>query len=616
MKKRFIYVILSSLLLAPSCSDFLEQDPGGINTLEKVFTSDVQTKKWYARIFHDDFMVQEMHYSGQIPYFWCTDEAAYTMEPFIKNISEGLMSPDNYYGYEGYNLYFFARYYQAIRHINIFLENLDKCVEMGELERRTKRAEARFMRAFYHYQLLRLYGPIPIEETSRTADEIATPKARRPFSECVQWISDEIDWACKNGMPDTRNESLELGLPTIGAARAIQSRMFLMAASPLYNGNNVYASWTNKDGTALMPQQYNKELWKKAADAAKDVIDNYGYELLKPEEGATFDEIVELRRKVSTTWGAENNPEMIWAHPNTVQWYGMCALPGRWFGWNGRYSLAIGMVNDYFMADGSVAPELESWFEDKQFSTEAGNGTIENTFLMFCNREPRFYADIHFPNQRLSYAYPNEPDNMQDDDGYGIVDFWYSGLSGNGSTPGDKNTSGFSVRKNVPVDYCSNKEKSIATRTDVWAAFPIIRLGEIYLNYAEAMNEYYGEAEQDEVLHYLNEIRTRAGIPAYDGSYSQDEMREMIRHERKIELAYECQRFFDARRWFIAHGPDGVFNHNEYGLDMSKGTGPTDKEFFTLTQVAIKRFDIQHYFLPIKASEVELNTELVQAPFY
>ena len=130
------------------------------------------------------------------------------------------------------------------------------------------------------------------------------------------------------------------------------------------------------------------------------------------------------------------------------------------------------------------------------------------------------------------------------------------------------------------------------------------------------MNEYYGEAEQDEVLHYLNEIRTRAGIPAYDGSYSQDEMREMIRHERKIELAYECQRFFDARRWFIAHGPDGVFNHNEYGLDMSKGTGPTDKEFFTLTQVAIKRFDIQHYFLPIKASEVELNTELVQAPFY
>ena len=284
MKNRFIYAILASLLLVPSCSDFLEQDPGGLNTLEKVFSSEVETNEWYARIYSDDFMVSEMHYSGQIPYFWCTDEAAYTMESFVKNVQEGLMSPDNYYGYTGYNLYFFARYYQAIRHINIFLENLDKCLEMGELERRTKRAEARFMRAFFHYQLLRLYGPIPIEETSRTADEIATPKARRPFAECVQWISDEIDWACENGMQETRNESLELGLPTIGAARAIQSRMFLMAASPLYNGNTIYSNWTNKDGTVLMPQAYDKELWKKAADAAKDVIDNYGYSLLKPAE--------------------------------------------------------------------------------------------------------------------------------------------------------------------------------------------------------------------------------------------------------------------------------------------------------------------------------------------
>ena len=90
----------------------------------------------------------------------------------------------------------------------------------------------------------------------------------------------------------------------------------------------------------------------------------------------------------------------------------------------------------------------------------------------------------------------------------------------------------------------------------------------------------------------------------------------MIRHERKIELSYECQRFFDVRRWFIAHGPEGEFNHNELGLDMSKGTGPTDKEFFTLVQSAIKRFNIQHYFMPIKASECELNPDLVQAPFY
>ena len=408
-------------MLVPSCG-WLDQDPGGMNTIDKVFASASSTKEWYARMYSDDFMVQEMHYSGQIPYFWCTDEAAYTMEGNIKNTAEGLMSPDNYYGYTGYNLYFFVRYYQAIRHINLFLENLDKCKEMGELERRTKRAEATFMRAYYHYLLLRLYGPIPVMESSRTAEQLSTPQARKPFMECVQWISDQIDWAIENGMPTKRNESLELGLPDVAAARAIQSRLYLMAASPLYNGNTIYASWTNRDGTVLIPQKYDKELWKEAADRAKDIIDNYGFSLKQPKEDATFDEVVENLRTITTTWGAEVNPEVIWAHPNSIQWYGMCALPGRWFGWNGRYSLAIGMVNDFYMADGTRARPVEEWFEDKKFSTEAGNGTIANTFWMFCGREPRFYANIHFPNQRVSYANPSEPDTAQDADGYGVVD--------------------------------------------------------------------------------------------------------------------------------------------------------------------------------------------------
>ena len=97
---------------------------------------------------------------------------------------------------------------------------------------------------------------------------------------------------------------------------------------------------------------------------------------------------------------------------------------------------------------------------------------------------------------------------------------------------------------------------------------------------------------------------------------SQADMTEAIRLERRLDLAFEGHRFFDVRRWFIAHGPNGAFNHNEYGLDMSKGENATDKEFFSMTEAAIKRFDIKHYLMPIKASECELNPELVQAPFY
>ena len=111
--KKIIYTVLTSLMLLPGCAGYLDQDPGGMNTIDKVFVSSVSTKEWWARMFSDDFMVQEMHYSGQIPYFWCTDESCYVMESNIKNTSEGLMSPDNYYGYTGYNLYFFVRYYQT-----------------------------------------------------------------------------------------------------------------------------------------------------------------------------------------------------------------------------------------------------------------------------------------------------------------------------------------------------------------------------------------------------------------------------------------------------------------------------------------------------------------------
>ena len=138
MKKNIVYLMLASLLLFTGCANYLDQDPEDLNSMDKIFSSKIETTKWYNRIYSDDFMVQEMHYSGQIPYFWCTDESAYILESHVRNIAEGKMSPDNYYGYTGYNLYFFVRYYQAIRHCNLFLENVDKCAELGEIDRRQK----------------------------------------------------------------------------------------------------------------------------------------------------------------------------------------------------------------------------------------------------------------------------------------------------------------------------------------------------------------------------------------------------------------------------------------------------------------------------------------------
>ncbi len=573
---------------------------------------------------NNGYLVPDMHYCGQIPYFWCTDEGAYVMEPFVRNISEGNMSPDLYYGYTGYNLYFFQRYYKAINNCNNIIDNLNKCADIGEEEYNKVYAEVRFMRAYYHWMLVRLYGPLPMPTEYKASNDVVDmlgDMTRPIMRDCVSSICQEIRSAI-DYMPDSN----VVGKPSKVAALAIISRVYLLAASPLYDCNTELANWRNANGEQIIEQNSyaSSTRWLNAMSAAKECIDmcnSLGYSLLQPESD-DFEDIVTNIRKITTTYGPEN-PENLWAIENPIQWYGKCALPGRWGGWNGRFSLPLGFVNEFFMADGSEAPELESWFADKQFSEEAGNGTIAGTFHMFVGREPRFYANIHFPNQRLNYQGPYV-DFSQDAEGYGIVDFWYNGLSGHKYTAGDKNTSGLSVRKNIPLGYWSNKS-DMSNNWSLNVPFPVIRLAEVYLNYAEAANEFYGESDSFWILHYLNAVRERAGLPKYESYTTQDDMREKIRHERMIELCYEGQRWFDVRRWFIAHGENGAFNHKEYGFDMTKGSSPTidnggstctDPEFFTMVEVANKNFEMKHYFMPLSAEDAAALPNIGQAPFY
>lgn len=609
MKKlKYILFTALSLLFFSSCEDYLDQDPEQLNTLEKVFSTRTETIKWYNGLYKygsenaDHWYIQDVHNANQIPYFWCDDDAINLLNGSFTNILKGQTSPDYPYP-AGKNI--FTMYYKGIRHANIFLENIDKNTEMGEGEKKRYIAETRFMRAMFHYWLLRLYGPIPIAETSVAAGGNTKDFKRNSLDECVNWIVQEFDFAMNNGMVESLNPT-EWGFPTVGAAQAMKAKLFIMVASPLYNGNSQFANWKNKDGQALLYTTYDAERWKKAADAALVVISSNKYKLQKAETN-DFMDIVDNYRSITTTW----NDELIWANPNTTQWYSRDCMPGAWYGWSGRNSVTLDLVNFYRMADGSKAKPVDEWFANKQFSSEDGNGTKKNTFWMFVDREARFYASMHFPNQYLSYAYPTTEENKK----WKYVDFWYEGESGNKNNTGDKNSSGFSVRKNIPMDMMTDK----VTSQDTWQLkipFPHVRLGDIYLIYSEAMNEYYGEAKQAEVLKYLNEVRTRSGLPALKGSYSKEEMREIIREERRIEMAYEANRYFDVRRWFIAHGPEGVMNQPVYGLDMTRGAHATDPSFFTKTWLQDRSFSLQHYFLPIPAGEVMMNELLVQAPFY
>ena len=603
MKSRYAFIIVLLISFLPACTeDWLDQDPGQMNTIEKVFETRSEALRWHARLFSQDYFRNRLRDASWFsPFFNATDDAANMMDWHIQQLLLGQINPAQPTTGE----YFFRLYYQAIRHANIFLENIHKTEEMGESERNRVYAEAKFMRAYYHFMLLRAYGPVPIVESSETD---ALP-GRNTLEENVDWLINELNGAINAGL-NQEQIGPNLGFPTVGAAMAMKSRILLLAASPIYNGNQVYAGWRNPDGTQLVPQDYDNEKWKRAADAALELINLNRYSLFRevtgdPEE--LFDEYVENYRLVTTTW----NDEIIWARPSWTNWWVSGCLPAVFSGWNGRNSVTLELVNAYFMADGSVAKPMDEWFVDKQFSDEPGNGTVENTFWMFTDREPRFYAGLHFPNMKVSYAPASHPDAEY------ILEFFRTGNSGLNVSAGDRNFTAFTPRKHVPLEstsYQGTDGTVPVTSPDV--PYPIFRLAEIYLNYCEAMNEYSGAASHPDILPYLNAIRTRAGLPEYHGSFSKEEMREMIRNERRIELAWEEHRYFDVRRWFIAHGPNGVFNRPVHGLDLSVGTHSTDKEHFTKTQIMNRVFRLEHYFLPIRASEIAYNTNLVQAPFY
>lgn len=140
---------------------------------------------------------------------------------------------------------------------------------------------------------------------------------------------------------------------------------------------------------------------------------------------------------------------------------------------------------------------------------------------------------------------------------------------------------------------------------NTWIHF---RLGEQYLNYAEALNE--AEGPGTDVYKYVNAIRQRAGMPDLPVGLSQQQMRERIHHERRIELAFEAHRYFDVRRWKYAEETLGAPIH---GMNIQAGGSLQDVNFYNRVKIEDRIFNApKHYLWPIKIGEIERNEFLVQ----
>lgn len=538
----------------------------------------------------------------------------------------------------------------GIRQCYQFLEIIDGLPDKTttQEEKNEYKAQAKFLIAFYHFYLLRTYGPtILVKEKPNTNTPASEYLDRQPLDECVTWIANLLDEAAA-GLPDLQAQQSRYGLGTKPAAKALKAKLLLYAASPLFNGTATQApifagKLKSKQGVDLMPTQYDPNKWVKARDAIKEAIDvaeTAGHTLytrdnyMLSDPNANKHPVQGVARKMRTLFvdfSTGPNMEYILVESRPEGLYDtQCKSYPRGdnneYGYNGT-SPTWAMVNRFYTKNG-LPWNVDPLTKDKdpvaletitdEFASYAKKD--QQTSAINLNREPRFYAWVTFQNGYYEILngsdnlYPNGWfENNTDKKGLLPMNFLFGGRQG--LTAG--RTSNYS-----PAGYLNKKftdpsiqmRKAAGIRREV--PFPLIRLADLYLMYAEALVE---TNELQTAKTYLDHVRQRAGIPTVDAAWTivgitpdQAKMRDIVRQERMIELYLEGHNFWDMRRWLLA---EQYFNVKPKGMNIRANTL---SEFSRVTEVQVeRRFEAPtHYLMPIPVDEVNKNSNLVQNPGY
>ncbi|MEA4917210.1 RagB/SusD family nutrient uptake outer membrane protein [Proteiniphilum sp.] len=523
----------------------------------------------------------------------------------------------------------------GIRDCNIFLENIGKVYDITEYERTRWIAEVKFLKAYYHFYLFMCYGPIPIvdENLPVFAETDEAKVYREPVDTVVQYITNLMAEAAGD-LPDVDEviEGTEAGRIDKLGALGMRARILLFAASPLLNGNKDYASLIDNRGLQLFPQEYDENKWKLAADACKEVIDACHsqhkelYDLIDPQvllSPEPFKLQTTYRQAICDRW----NKELIWGSTNNDQDFlarqahaRILRLSSETLGnVTSQWAPTLKIVEAYYSSNGVPIDEdiqwlNNGWYENRhKIREEASSGDEkyyvkegEKTVYLHYNREPRFYASVGFDKGiYFGSGYYSFPSNVKHCD---FLNLGHSGFQGG---------SGYSITGYSAKKMHSFKDALTATSYSIeYYPFPILRLADLYLMYAEALNEVEGPSE--EIYYYLDLIRKRAGLEGVKESWlkyssipnkpdTKEGLRQIIHRERMIELAFEGKRFWDLRRWKEI----SELNNQPRGWNIM---GETPEDFYqivTVAKVPVK-FTIKDYFWPIKESNLSVNKNLIQ----
>ncbi len=494
-----------------------------------------------------------------------TDEAYNTMSCCCsQQYMPGALTPDNVANpddmiwCENY-MYYWNRGYEYNRKVNIFLEKMEE-TELNFDDKDQLIAEAKFIRGFIYFELIKRFGGVPIiDKVYNLGDD--EQFTRNTFEECVAFIEKDLTEAIPHLTDRYESNSEDYGRATADACYALLSRTFLYAASPLHSASS------------------DNPYWQKAADAAEAIFDS-GYELY-PDYQKLFD----LNQ-------ADDQNEIIFSRGFSVDnghlfpIRNVNARYGGWGGWFGSNGPSQNLVDDYDMTNGEPP-----FLSDGTINPASGYDP-QNPFA---NRDPRFDATI-IHDQTVFRGDTIEIWVSEDGTKWGFDSY---------KTSGDNPRTNYVLKKFMPEEGPLNGEES---STIQW---PFFRLAEIYLNYAEAQFELGNEAAARE---YVSMVRARPGVdmPAIPETVTGEELRRRIYNERRIELAFENQRFFDVRRWKIA---EVVENLPIRGLDIFLDLNTEEKRYEVIELLdRAGSFQEKHYLLPIASDEIKRNPKLTQTP--
>lgn len=541
----FVSMAVGSAFTLCSCNDFLDREEDSFIDKTATFDSYNRTKQYLTYAY--SLLPEGLNrFSGDALLGAATDDACFAIESSnIQQFNNGswnaLSNPDNVWDRYFAGIAKCCTLLENSNHINLDISRLDPAKRV-EYENNLKdirmwRAEAHFLRAYFNFELLKRYGPIPIIKSTLDINKDYSDTPRPTMKEVVEFIANDCDIAADSlELTPWRNMNDAFGRATKGAALALKSRLLLYAASPLYvDFGDIDEANKPSDAT----------LWKAAADAAKAVIDLNQYEL-----APAYDDLFK---------NDFQNKEYIFVrrYPSNSD-FEKSNFPVS-YGGKGGTNPSQNLIDDYEMLDGTAF----DWSDPVKAAHP------------FENRDERLLATVLmngvlFKGKRVA-TYPGGADAMPNPNatktGYYLRKF---------------------LNENVNIQTGGGSDGHVV---------PLFRLAEIYLNYAEALNEY--DPTNPDIAVYLNKIRERVSLPDVPSGLTQEQMRTLIHHERRVELAFEEHRFWDVRRWKVASSTLGA---PVKGVKITQD----DAGNFTYSPVQVEQrvFQPKMYWYPIPQSEV------------